>query len=275
MNSVRRVALVTGASSGLGMEIAKRFLAAEYDVFLVSRDVDSLRITAESLTSSAASGSLVRFAAGDVTSGESVDSVFLACRHEFSRLDVLVNCVGSSDRGLAAELTCDRLDELMRINVESALLCSQAALPLLKESAGAIVNIGSLASKVGARYLGGYALAKHALASLTQQMRLELRGEGVHVGIVCPGPIRRDDAGSRYRDRLSESLPASAAAPAAGAKLKGLDPGAVADEVLRCAQRRVPEIIMPGHVRWLVVIASAMPRLGDWLLLRFTSAKPK
>lgn len=110
---------------------------------------------------------------------------------------MLVNCVGISDRGLIEDLKSDRLQELLDQNVFTALLCCQAGLPLLKESRGVIVNIGSLASKVGARYIGGYAIAKHALAGLTQQMRLELKPVGVHVGLVSPGPIQREDAGRR------------------------------------------------------------------------------
>ncbi len=274
MNSVRRVAFITGASSGLGKAIAECFLHAGFAVFIVGRDADRLRSAAMELESSA-TGGVIRFAAGDVSEPDDVESLFREFCQDFDRFDVLVNCVGASDRGLVEELTPSRLEELMRINVHTALLCSRAALPMLRSSGGVIVNVGSLASKVGARYLGGYALAKHALAAMTQQMRLELRDEGVHVGIVCPGPIRRADSETRYQQRMSESLPESAAAPAAGAKIKGLDPSVVAQQVLRCAERRIPEIILPRRLRWFITIGNAFPRLGDWLLLRFTSSNPK
>ncbi len=135
------------------------------------------------------------------------------------------------------------------------------------------MNIGSLASKVGARYIGGYAIAKHALAGMTQQLRLELKPRGIHVGLVSPGPIRRDDAGQRYNKSMEEGLPTQASAPGGGTRLKGLAPERVADAVLRCIESRKPDIVLPGYLRLLIATGHAFPRLGDWLLLKFTSVK--
>ena len=134
-------------------------------------------------------------------------------------------------------------------------------------------NIGSLAAKVGARYIGGYAIAKHALAGMTQQLRLELKPRGIHVGLVNPGPIQRSDAGQRYRDSIDDRLPAQAAAPGGGARLKGLPPQRVADAVMGCISRRRPDVVLPRHLRLLIGIGHLIPRLGDWLLMKFTSSK--
>ncbi len=273
LNSARRVALVTGSAAGLGWSIAREFLASNYDVFLVSRSEENLRAATDRLRSFQEGDGQVHYHTGDVTDAASVSSVIDDCRQRYGRLDVLVNCVGTSDRGLVEELSAERIDEMMRVNVHSALLCSQAALPLLRQSQGAIVNIGSLASKIGARYLGGYAIAKHALAGMTQQLRLELMPSNVHVALVCPGPIRRNDRGERYQERMSVSLPSSAAAPGAGAKLKGLDPAVVAKAVRRCAEQRLPEIILPRRARLLIAISNTLPRIGDELILKFTSSK--
>ncbi len=188
-------------------------------------------------------------------------------------MDVLVNCVGGSDRGLAENLTSERLIELVQQNVVTALLCSQAALEMLQQSGGTIVNVGSLAAKVGARYLGGYAAAKHALAGMTQQMRLELRPRGIHVALVSPGPIRRDDAGTRYDQRIDDSVPEQASKPGGGTRVKGLDPDKVARAILSCVRKRRGDVIMPAYMRLLIAVGHAIPRLGDWLLLKFTSMK--
>ncbi len=167
----------------------------------------------------------------------------------------------------------ERLKHLIQQNVFTALLCSQAALPMLEESRGVIVNIGSLAAKVGARYIGGYAAAKHALAGMTQQMRLELRPRGIHVALVNPGPIRRDDEGTRYQEQIDESVPEQASKPGGGTRVKGLPPEKVAQAVLKCVQRRRVDVILPGYMRLLIAIGHAFPRFGDWLLLKFTSVK--
>lgn len=267
----RGVAVVTGGSSGLGLAVAEALLAARYDVIILGRDHDRLADAAGRLADIAATAQTrLQSIVTDVTSDQAVSDCFAQVAADFGRLDVLVNCVGQSDRGRTESLTRQRLIELIDVNVTSALLCSQAALPMLKESSGVVVNVGSLASKVGARYLGGYCAAKHALAGLTQQMRLEWLEYGVHVALVSPGPIRRDDAGRRYA-ATSGDAPPEAQRPGGGAKLKGLPAQRVADAVVRSITRRHPDIILPTYLRSLVAIGHALPRLGDWLLRKFTS----
>jgi NAD(P)-dependent dehydrogenase (short-subunit alcohol dehydrogenase family) len=265
-----RVAVISGASSGLGESIAVAFLADGYRVVITGRDAARLTDAQNRIAMSVA-GAETRISpiVCDATNQESVRDCFGKIAAEMGRLDVLVNCVGRSDRGQIENLALDRFRELIDANVVSTLLCSQAALPLLRQSRGVVVNIGSLSSKVGARYLGGYSAAKHALAGLTQQMRLEWLPMGVHVGLVNPGPIRRPDAGKRYSAAAGD-LPESAKLPAGGAKLRGLDPQRVAAAVLRCAKRRQKDVIMPGYLRLMVAIGHAFPAVGDWLLLRFT-----
>lgn len=270
MNSdARPVALVTGGSAGLGIAIAETFLARDYRVVIVGRDRQRLNAAMEKL--GAKDDSILSHAC-DLTSRDDVQRLFEAVAQRWQRLDVLVNCVGTSDRGLIENLNPDRLNTLWRQNVVTALLCSQAALPMLDSTSGTIVNIGSLASKVGARYIGGYATVKHALAGLTQQMRLELKPRGIHVALVSPGPIARTDAGERYQDQVDSSLPDHAAKPGGGARLKGLPPQRVAAAVMKCVDRGAVDIVMPGHLRMLIAIGHAFPRLGDWLLLKFTSS---
>jgi len=282
-------AVVTGGSSGLGLAIAAALLRAGYRVALIGRDRDRL---AQAIGELRGSGSGVGATtargpgevsplpddeglfgvAADVTDPNSVRDAFEQIERRWSRLDVLINCVGQSDRGRVDALTPERLRALFDVNVTSSLLCSQAALPLLRESRGTVVNIGSLAGKFGTRYMGGYCAAKHALAGLTQQMRLEWSEAGVHVALVHPGPIRRADSQPRYQVD-AETLPASAKLPAGGARLRGLSPERVADEVLRCIRRRRTEVILPRHVRLLTCLAAAFPSLGDRLLLRFTGGR--
>ena len=199
MNADKRpVAVVTGGSAGLGLVIAKTLLDNGYRVVIVGRDADRLKTVSATLNGSEPERLLAQVC--DVTSRAEVDDLIATVNRSFQRLDVLVNCVGASDRGLVENLDVKRLESLWKQNVVTALLCSQASIPLLEASSGTIVNIGSLAAKVGARYIGGYATVKHALAGMTQQMRLELKPRGIRVALVSPGPIARADAGERYRE---------------------------------------------------------------------------
>lgn len=267
------VALVTGGSAGLGIHIAAALLEKGYRVMIVGRDAERLEKACHNL--SAAAMTDVAWHRADLTSSDDVEGLFAILTDRFGRLDVLVNCVGTSDRGLLENLMPERLDDLLRQNVLTALLCCQAAMSLLETSRGSIINIGSLAAKVGARYIGGYAIAKHALAGMTSQLRLELKTRGIHVALVSPGPIRRSDAGSRYQESVDESLPAQASRPGGGTRLKGVPPQQVAQAVVRCIDRRKPDVIIPGYLRGLIAIGHAFPSLGDWLILRFTSSKDR
>ena len=272
------VAVITGGSAGLGLVIAEAMIRDGYRVAIVGRDRQRLDAATQQLQMLAVSSGLAAesFAGteqADVTSNADVTRLFTSLNQRLGRLDVLVNCVGTSDRGLAEHLTPERLSTLFEQNVLCTLRCSQAALPMLRESRGVIVNIGSLAAKVGARYLGGYPAAKHALAGLTQQMRLENQADGVHVALVNPGPIRRADAGTRYQASVDARLPPEASAPGGGTRVKGLPPQRVAQAVIRCIRKRQPDLVVPGHLRLLIAIGHAFPTLGDWLLLKFTSSK--
>jgi len=261
------VVLVTGGSAGLGRVIAATFASAGYRVAIVGRNKERLRLARSEI------GSIERTlcCAADLTSEADVARTIRQVDDYFGRLDVLVNCVGTSDRGAIENLTSQRIADLIEQNVCTTLNCSKAALPLLEKSGGVVINIGSLAAKVGARYLGGYCVAKHALAGMTQQMRLEWKPRGVHVGLVNPGPIRRDDEGSRYQATLDDAVPAAASRPGGGTKVKGITAEKVALVVLDCVGRRRPDVILPRYLRLFITLGNLSPRLGDWLLLKFSS----
>ena len=272
------VALVTGGSAGLGFVIARRLLDAGYCVVIVGRDSGRLedamrRLDPEGcLSSNGNIGQRLACLACDLTDARAVAQLVTDTLNTCGRLDVLVNCVGASDRGLIENLEPDRAEFLFRQNVTTALLCSQNTIEALEKTGGVIVNIGSLASKVGARYIGAYAMAKHALAGMTQQLRLELKPRGIHVCLVSPGPIRRKDAGQRYQESI-DGLPPQAAKPGGGTSVKGLPPERVADAVLAAIRRRKPDVVLPRYLRLLIMLGHASPRLGDWLLLKFTSPR--
>jgi NAD(P)-dependent dehydrogenase (short-subunit alcohol dehydrogenase family) len=280
----RPIAVVTGASAGLGLAIAKAFVTEGYIVVGVARDeaklllaleqIDGKQIYRNAKSNDESSTKTFHAIAADVANPQSVASLFQEVENRFQRLDVLVNCVGQSDRGSVLSLEPQRIAELIHTNVATTLLCSQAAFPMLKDSRGSIINVGSLASKVGARHLGAYPAAKHALAGLTQQMRLEWREHGVHVALVSPGPIRRQDAGVRYRDRTSgDDIPDSAHLPGGGTSIKGLDPDWIAKQIVGCVKRRTPDIVLPRYARFMIALGHLFPTLGDRLLLAMTKGK--
>lgn len=266
-------AIVSGGSSGLGLAITRRLLDENYRVTVLGRDAGRLDQMKSAMTDQLVSADRIQTCVCDATSRKLVDKAVTAHLAMFGRLDALVNVVGRSDRGTIECLDADRLRSLFEANVMSALTCVQACLPAIKTSRGSIVNIGSLAGHVAPRFLGGYAIAKHALVGMTNQLRLECEPDGVHVGLVSPGPIHDPNRQSDNRYGVAENsdVPMQAARPGGGAKVKILTAEQVATAVLRCIAERESEIILPGKTRYLMAIAALWPSLGKRILRSKTS----
>lgn len=261
----QKVVLVTGGSSGLGLAIARAFSRAGAQIIISSRDEDRLRSAAESLSTAASACSWLT---ADVTRQDQVENLVEQARQIHGRLDVLVNCAGRSTRGEVAGTSAEQFAEFLDVNFLSAVRCTRAALPHLLERGGHVVNIGSLAAKTASPYLGAYPASKFPLAAYSQQLRLELGHAGLHVLLVCPGPIRRTDAGQRY-DEHAAKLPQEALQPGGGVRMGGLDPDWLARRVVRACERRKAELIIPSYTRLLFAIQAFSPRLGDWLINRW------
>jgi uncharacterized protein len=157
----------------------------------------------------------------------------------------------------------------MELNLIALVRCTRAAAPHLLAARGHVVNIGSLAAKSASRWVGAYPATKHAVAAYSQQLRLELGPQGLHVLLVCPGPIERKDPRLYPLEGL-EDIPDRARRPGAGVKTKAIPPQWLAAQILRACERRVPEIVAPRSARLLFVIAQLWPSLGDWIVLRKT-----
>ncbi len=262
-----KVAVITGGSSGLGRAIADVFSAAGARVVIAALDDGHLAPAADEIRSA---GGYALAVPADLTRQEDVDRVFAEVRDRCGRLDVLVNCAGRSTRGAVLETTVENFRDLIELNFYAMVRCTRAAAPMLLEVGGHLVNIGSLAAKSASRYVGAYPVSKHAVAAYSHQLRLELGPQGLHVLLVCPGPLTRPDAGRRYDDQ-AQDLPAEARRPGGGVKLKTISPDDLARRILQACQRRQPELVVPAKARLLFAIAQLFPSLGDWIISKKTS----
>lgn len=261
-----KVVIVTGGSAGLGKELVRTFASGGAKVVAAARDEPKLNKVVEEFAAGRLS---VTCRVTDVTNPAQVSELVAHTVGMHGRLDCLVNCAGRSTRGDALATTPEEFTALWDSNFLSVVHCSQAAAPHLVASRGHLVNIGSLAGKTVSRYLGAYPPSKFAVSAYSQQLRYELGPQGVHVLLVCPGPIRRDDAGHRYNAAAAD-LPDSARKPGGGVKLKGLDPTRLAAKILRACERRNPELVVPWKARLLLALAQLSPSLGDWIVGRMS-----
>lgn len=256
----QKVVVVTGGSAGLGWALTEHFAAAGATAVMVSRDPARLEERCRQ------GGESVAAVVADVTDPASVAAAVDEIVQRFGRIDVWINNVGISTRVALADCEVEQYREFLEINCLSAVCCTLAVLPQLEKTSGSVVNIGSLASKTAWPRVAPYVVSKHALAAFSQQVSLE-GPANVHALLVCPGPIRRDDAGQRYSAEAA-GLGAAAQQPGAGVRLKGLDPADLARRIDRAIQRRQRELVVPGKARWLFAISALWPRLGDWVLAK-------
>ena len=179
----RKVALVTGASAGIGEATARRLARDGYALVLVARREDRLRALADEI-----GGATV--VAADLVSEDAPARVLEAVEREHGRLDLLVNNAGAAWRGSFADTGWENVQKHMALNFDAVVRLTEALLPVLRRSApSAIVNVSSTAGRVARGRSGSYSAAKFALAGWTDALHNEEAPHGVHVGLVLPGYV--------------------------------------------------------------------------------------
>ncbi|MDO5581967.1 MAG: SDR family NAD(P)-dependent oxidoreductase [Planctomycetia bacterium] len=266
-NWKNKVVLITGGSSGFGRMIAEGFARRGARIVLAALEKDLLEQATEEMRGA---GSEVLPVLANITKQEDVDRIFASVMDHYGQLDVLVNAAGRTHRGRIEQIPPEDFQALFDLNVLGTIRCTQAAIPHLLKTKGHVVNIGSLASKSASRWTGAYPVSKFAVAAFSQQLRLELGPEGIHVLLVCPGPIKRDNP-RLYKLPEGESLPQEALQPGAGVKVGKIDPVQLTEKIIRACEKRKPELVVPWKARILFAIAQLFPSLGDWIVRKKTS----
>jgi short-subunit dehydrogenase len=180
-----RVALVTGASSGIGRAVSRELASQGVKVALVARTVENLEALVSELGAEQA-----RAFAGDVSERSLVLGLPERVKQHFGRLDFVINSAGRNHRGAFLERSADELGAILDTNLAGPVLLTYAALPLLDED-GVIVNIASLAGKVPVPDEAAYSASKSGLRAFGRALdtELQLSGSRVRVLSVCPGPV--------------------------------------------------------------------------------------
>lgn len=175
-----KVALVTGASSGLGAETAKLFSRHGATVFGIARDTARLA----GVFADVEHGS---YASVDVGSPQACKEAVAQCVGEFGGLDVLVNIAGKHQMRRTESMTDDEWAQDLAVNLNGPFYLCRAALPHLLQRGGNIVNVASIAGVEGQAYSAGYTAAKHGLVGLTRALAVEYTADRLRVNAVCPG----------------------------------------------------------------------------------------
>jgi NAD(P)-dependent dehydrogenase (short-subunit alcohol dehydrogenase family) len=249
-SATAKVAIVTGAGSGIGRAVSLALLKAGWSVALAGRRADSLTVTA-GLAAGAPERALAH--ATDVADEASVAALFEATKARFGRLDLLFNNAGTGAPPVPLEdLTVQQWKRVVDVNLTGAFLCTQAAFRLMKHQdprGGRIINNGSISAHVPRPRSVAYTATKHAITGLTRSASLDGRAYGIAVGQIDIG-----NAATEMTQRMSSGVMQADGSIAAEPTM---EVSAVADAVLYMAG-----LSLDANVQFMTVMATNMPFVG-------------
>ncbi len=183
----RQRAVVTGGGRGIGAATARALAAAGASVVVAARSREEIEAVAAELR---AAGRDAWAVACDVTDRREVEALCHRAREEMGGVDVLVNNAGIASSAPLKAIELEEWNRIFAVNVTGTFLCTQALVPEMVERGwGRVVNVASVAGKVGAPYIAAYAASKHAVVGFTRSVAAEVAANGVTVNAVCPGYV--------------------------------------------------------------------------------------
>lgn len=237
--TANEVAVITGASSGIGAATARELASRGAKVVLAARRAERLRVEERAI---AAAGGEARSVVTDVTDPDQVAQLIKEAEAEFGRIDILVNNAGGFWRRPLATTPSEELIQLMQVNLIGAMLATKAALPgMLERGHGSIIMMSSVSGRVATEPI--YSAGKYGLRGFSLALRRQLRGTGVNVSCVEPGNIRTDMTG-----HVGGVLP---------------EPDLVARAVCSLIERPRREIVVPQRHYAIVWLEAAIPAAAD------------
>ncbi len=183
-----KIAIITGAGTGIGKGIARAFAREGATLVIASRNESNLRRTADELRSHGAA--TVEVVPTDVSEESAVVALFEHTIQQFDRLDILVNNAGVFDGGPLEELTLAAWQKVMDVNLTGVFLCTREAMKIMKhQRGGRIINIGSISAQMPRMNSAPYTTTKHGLVGLTKSTALEGRAFGIAASCLHPGNV--------------------------------------------------------------------------------------
>lgn len=250
-----KVAIVTGASSGIGEATSRELASRGAAVVLASRAMEKLQDLEREIS---ASGDRVLAVETDVSDRDSVEAMVGRAVEAFGSLDVLVNNAGLGLSGRVAELRAEDLRHVFEVNTVGPLNCIQAALPHMR-SGGRIINVSSVVGRRSVPKVGGYCATKFALNALSDALRVEISDRGITITSVYPGTTRTPFRENSRRTKDEKR----------GWRPKGVAPERVAKKIADAAEKGPRDVYVTLPDRLYIMGTTLLPGLADRLLSRW------
>ena len=207
-NLTDKVAIVTGASRGIGEAIAKQLSSCGAKIILIARNSDQLVAVKETIISN---GGIAESIAGDVSNLNSISEIVTNTIDKWGRIDILVNNAGIARDNIIMRMKEDDWDSVMNINLKGCFNgIKSVARPMIKNKAGRIINITSVIGQIGNAGQSNYAASKAGIMGLTKSMAKELGSRNITVNAVAPGYITTDmtnELNDEVKEQMKSSIP--------------------------------------------------------------------
>jgi short-subunit dehydrogenase len=252
-----QVMVITGASSGIGLVTARSAARRGARVVICSRNEPELREAVREIESR---DGQARYVVADVSRQEDVERVATHAVESYGSIDTWVNNAGVSFYGRIPEVPIEDMRRLFEVNFWGVVYGSRAALPYLRRSGGALINMGSVVSDRAIPLQGIYSASKHAVKGFTDALRIELEEEGspVSVTLIKPSPIA-----TPYFEHARNYMEVEPKPPA-----PVYAPELVAGAILQAAEHPVRNVTVGGGGRLLTAVGNVLPRLSDAYIRR-------
>jgi short-subunit dehydrogenase len=246
MNYSGKVVVITGASSGIGKEVAREFAKLHAFLVLVSRDKNKLEETAKEL--SKYQTEILVFPC-DVSQKDQVNQMSKAVLEKFGTADVLVNNAGFGIYGTITDIKVEEIESQMATNYLGMVYCTKSFLPqMLERKSGHIVNVASVAASFGIPGMASYCASKFAMLGFSESLYHELKGSGVGITVVSPIMVRTNFLNHKSFSKIPKYT-------------NFLSANTVARVVVRAASSPRLEIVVPEFVRIAIWIKQTFPYL--------------
>lgn len=254
MDFTDKVVLITGASSGIGQRLAIDLAARGATVVGCSRSRERLEETLSEVRRTSKSSSVV---ACDVGERDQVHAMVSKVLADFGKIDILINNAGIGMRRPFIETPLEIIEGMVRTNYLGAVYCTKEVLPsMVKRGSGHIVNISSGAGKIGSLSMAGYCASKFAMNGLSESLYHELKPLGIHVTVICPGPVR-----TNFNRSFSNIPPKSP-------PFLIVSTDSVSQAVIKAIERKKFEVVIPRWLALVCLIKRIMPNLFRIVLHR-------
>jgi short-subunit dehydrogenase len=260
-----KVAIITGASSGIGKALAFELASKGAKVVLGARSLDKLEEISKELSYQ---GYDNRFVKTDVAIENDCKNLVLTAVQEFGKVDIMINNAGISMRALFEELDLDVLRRLMETNFWGTVYCSKYALPHLLESKGSLVGVSSIAGYKGLPGRTGYSASKFAMHGFLEVVRIENMKKGLHVLLACPGFT----SSNIRKTALAGDGSQQGESPRAENKMMSAEE--VAKQIRRSIEKRKATLTLTSQGKMTVVLNKFFPRFMDKMVYNHMAKEP-